>query len=114
MTIPACDPGTVRETWRQSRIWTGRFMASPAHLPLSFTYNGQESRNPGCWSPLTDTSRQDANMIRTQHAGTDPETGLQIRVETLEYRLPGCGVDRVAATNTGNAPTPMLRRNPGN
>jgi alpha-galactosidase len=91
------------------RAWATRALSSAAGLPISFSLDGQAIRGiPEAWQPVATRRVVDANITETVFEGTDPATGLQVRVECAQYRdFPV--VEWVAwLTNTGAAPTPIL------
>jgi alpha-galactosidase len=110
MATPASSPVTTPADMALSRSLAASLLASPAQLPCSFLYGGKQiSGLPEAWQPVTTTRTVDANLIETVHEGTDPETGLRVRVEVLRYRDFPVVEWVVWLTNTGSAPTPLLR-----
>ncbi len=102
-------PGTTADDLRQSRRWTEHFLSAPEHLPISFLYDGKEIRGiPSEWDPLVRTYRIDAALVETRFEGTDPETGLNLRVECLHYADFPVVEWTAWLTNTGSEPTPIL------
>lgn len=107
---PSASPVTTPEDMALRRADTEWLQASPAHWPCTFVYGGKQVRGiPEAWQPVTTTHTLDADLIETMHEGTDPETGLRVRVEVLEYRDFPVLEWVVWLTNTGSAPTPILR-----
>ena len=102
-------PVTTPEDMQRSRLWTGRFLAAPETLPISFTYGGRRIAGiPADWRPTCRRRRIDANLVESIFEGRDDATGLTIRVECLEY-LDYPVVEWVAwLTNNGKTPTPLL------
>jgi alpha-galactosidase len=83
----AIAAATRPEDLALSRAWTSGFFASPAGLPLSFEFGGKTIRGiPAAWNPVVERRRLDANMREAVFTGTDPQTGLQVRVECTEYQ----------------------------
>ena len=110
MVIPASSPVTTPADMALCRSYTASFQASPAQLPCSFLYGGKQINGlPDAWQPVTTTRTIDANLVETVHEGTDGETGLRVRIEVLEYRDFPVMEWVVWFTNTGSAPTPILR-----
>ena len=93
----------------QSREWTGRFISGPAELPISFVFDGEGTRGiPPEWQPVRSRRRVDANMIETVFEGTEPGSGLNLRVECTEYQDYPV-VEWVAwFTNRGHETTPVI------
>ena len=70
----------------KSRQWTAGFLSSPGQLPIAFKVDGRAVTGiPDDWKPVTRKRRIDANLIETIFEGTDPASGLALRVECLEY-----------------------------
>ena len=78
-------------------------------LPISFVLDGQTFHGiPDAWQPVSRRRRIDANIIETVFDGTDPQTGLNVRVECAEY-LDYPVVEWVAwLSNHGTSPTPLI------
>jgi alpha-galactosidase len=94
----------------RSRAWTGHFFASAGALPLSFVLDGQAVQGiPADWQPVVSRRRIDANISETLFIGSDPNSGLQIRVECTEYHDYPV-VEWVAwFINQGSTATPLIR-----
>lgn len=103
-------PLTTPEDMSRKRAWTERYFSSAADLPVSFVFDGKAIRGiPKAWHPVSTRRRIDANIIETIIEGKDAKTGLTLRVEVTEY-LDYPVVEWVAwFTNTGMAPTPVIR-----
>ncbi len=89
--------------------WVERYLSAPARLPISFTFDGKTITGiPDEWEVSTAEQRGTAGVKETVFAGTDEETGLNVRVECIEYL--DCPVTEwtVWFTNTGTEPTPIL------
>ena len=101
---------TQPEDMQKSREWTSNFTAGPEGLPLSFVLDGKAVRGiPESWKPVSMSRRIDANIMETVHEGTDPATGLSVRVECTQY-LDYPVVEWVGwFTNQGHHPTPLIR-----
>jgi len=94
----------------QSRSWVGQFISAPENLPSSFLYDGKKITGiPSEWTPTVQKRRIDANIVETVFEGNDVETGLNVRVECLEY-LDYPVVEWTAwLTNKGRQPTPLIQ-----
>ncbi len=93
----------------KSREWTGRFTSSPADLPTSFRLDGKAIAGiPAEWRPTSRKRRIDANIIETVFEGRDVKTGLNLRVECIEYSDYPVVEWTAWFTNTGSRPTPIL------
>jgi len=102
-------PVTCPEDMALGRVWLASLHGSPADLPFSFVYGGRRIRGlPPEWSPSTSEARIDANIIQTVHQATDAATGLQVRVEVLEYRDFAAAEWLIWFTNASGAPTPII------
>jgi alpha-galactosidase len=102
-------PVTTADDLRQSRRWTEHFFSAPENIPLSFLYNGKKVRGiPAEWNPVSRTHRIDANILETVFEGTDPQTGLHLRVECLHYTDYPVVEWTAWLTNTGSSPTPII------
>ncbi|MEN6546059.1 MAG: alpha-galactosidase, partial [Armatimonadia bacterium] len=110
MSTPASSPLTTPEDMVLSRSLFASLLASPAQLPCSFLYGGEQIRGlPEAWQPISTRRTIDANVVETVHEGTDAGTGLLVRVEVLEYRDFPVAEWVVWFINPGSAPTPILR-----
>jgi alpha-galactosidase len=77
---------TTRPEDMESRRARMRF-EDAAKLPISFVLDGKAiSGIPSVWEPTSVRRCVDANITETVHEGTDPKTGLHVRVECTEYR----------------------------
>jgi len=102
-------PVTCPEDMALSRSWLASLRASPADLPFSFALDGRRIEGlPSAWNPSTSQLRVDANIVQTVHEGTDPATGLQVRIEILDYRDFPVVEWLIWFTNSGDAPTPII------
>ncbi len=103
-------PITTPEDMGKSRAWVGHWFTDATHLPISFVLDGTAIAGiPDTWSPASDSRRIDANITETVFEGTDPGTGLHVRIECTEYRDYPV-VEWVAwFTNKGHGPTPVIR-----
>lgn len=93
----------------QGRAWTERFFSAAADLPISFKLNGQALRGIRKeWRPSSRRRMIDANIVETVFEGTDPGTGLTLRVECAEYRDYPAMEWMAWFINKGEAPTPLI------
>ena len=101
---------TTPDDMLQSRKWMSRFTADPASLPISFTLDETAITGiPADWRPVATWRRIDANIAETVFEGTEPGSGLTLRVECTAYRDYPV-VEWVAwFTNTGDESTPPVR-----
>ncbi len=99
-----------RELALARRFATERLSAAdPSKLPYSFVYGGRPSSEIlATWQRSEETESLDAARTRQIITYTDPQTGLQLRCEAVEY----LGFPTVEWTlyfrNTGKAETPIL------
>ena len=109
MAVERRIPKTTPRDMRQARAWLTPILSDPERVPISFLYAGQRiSGIPTAWKPSREDRRIDATIIQTVYTGSDIQTGLQIRVEVLQY-LDYPVVEWTAwLTNTGSAPTPII------
>jgi alpha-galactosidase len=102
-------PGTSPEDILKSRTWVAPLIADAEHLPISFVYDGRKVTGiPAHWAPTRADRRLDAAIVETTFEGTDPQTGLSVRVECLRYADFPVVEWTAWLTNTGEAPTPIL------
>ncbi|MHB9130017.1 MAG: alpha-galactosidase [Armatimonadota bacterium] len=81
----------------------------PAHVPVSFVFDGRHIAGiPEEWHPTTTRRRIDANMVETVFKGTEKATGLQIRVECIEYADFPVVEWTAWLRNTGEQPSPLI------
>lgn len=100
---------TQPEDIAQSRLWSRNKMTSPETLPISFIFGDRKITGiPLDWNPVTRSQPIDARLIETIMEGIDPETGLKIRVECLEYRDYPVVEWVVWLENIGCHPTPII------
>ncbi len=93
----------------KSRKWTERFLADPAHIPVSFKLDGKAiSGIPTDWRPSAGARRVDAAIMEKTVEGKDPNTGLAVRFECVEYADFPVVEWTAWLTNTGQRPTPIL------
>lgn len=103
------SPGTIAEDMVLCRAWSDPILSTPGNLPVSFRYGEKAIRGiPPQWSPASARRRIDANIVETIYEGTDPETGLRLRVECLTYQDYPVVEWTAWLSNTGNGPTPLI------
>ncbi len=109
MTAAHSIAATTAKDMALSRSQTAHFIAAPENVPISFVYDGHVVHGiPATWAPVSHKRRIDATIIETVFQGRDTATGLQIKVECLEY-LDYPVVEWTAwLTNTGATPTPLI------
>jgi hypothetical protein len=102
-------PSTSPEDMSKSRAWTGGWLSDPAHLPVSFVYDGKAITGiPDDWNPVMKRTRIEANIIQIAFEGTHAPTGLNLKVECLEY-LDFPVVEWTAwLANGSDRPTPLI------
>ncbi len=92
-----------------ARAWRDRHFAAAADLPISFVLDGRTIRGvPADWNPIVTRRRIDANIMESVYVGTDPGSGLKLRVELTEYQdYPA--LEWVAwLSNDGSVTTPIV------
>ena len=103
-------PITTPEDMSKSRAWARRFFSRAADLPISFVLDGKAINGiPEEWQPVAHRRRIDANISETVFEGTDPRTGLNVRVECTEYHDYPVMEWVAWFTNKGHEPTPVIR-----
>ncbi len=84
---PADNPGTNVQDMAASRAWSLGYFDQPSNLPISFVLDGQQIRGiPASWHASMQSRWIDANIIETQYEGTDPASGVKVRVLASTYR----------------------------
>ncbi len=109
MNATTLSPTTHPADMRKCQDWSARHLACAADLPISFTLDEQPIAGiPANWQPTASRRWIDANIEETVFEGTDPATGLSLRVEVNEYRdYPA--MEWVAwFTNRGQGDTPIV------
>ncbi|MGC8669139.1 MAG: alpha-galactosidase [Chthonomonadales bacterium] len=93
-----------------ARLWFARHLAgSAADVPFSFVYGGRASATLlSQWKEHRTTRRLDARRTQQVRVWTDPGTGLQVRLEAVEYREDPCVEWLLKFRNTGRKDTPIL------
>jgi len=94
-----------------SRLWFAEHLAgSIGNLPFSFSYGGTAS---GVllpqWKETRSTRRLDARRTQLIRIWTDAQTGLQVRLEAIEYRDDPSVEWVLWFRNTGHKDTPILQ-----
>ena len=85
------------------------FFSRATDLPVSFVLDGKAIKGiPDAWSPVSEKRIIDANIIETIFQGTEPKTGLNVRVECTEYRDYPIVEWMAWFTNKGPEATPLL------
>lgn len=103
-------PVTTAADLAKRQAWIEDAFTSATTLPLSFVLDENKITGiPAAWQPVSQRRRLDANLIETRFAGTDPVTGLQVRVDSWAYQDYPV-LEWVAwLTNTGQTATPIIR-----
>jgi alpha-galactosidase len=96
-------PNNRDGTWKQT------YDSGNAQPPFSFTYGGRSSRDflKG-WKFDVEHKRVDANRIAHNLTWLDPDTGLQVLWEGLEYTDFESIEWTIYLTNTGESDTPII------
>jgi alpha-galactosidase len=94
----------------QSEAVTKRFFSRAASLPISFELDGKALHGiPQEWRPVVSKRHVDKDRSETVFEGSDPRTGLQVRLECTQYHDYPV-VEWVAwLTNKGQEYTPIIR-----
>jgi alpha-galactosidase len=101
---------TLPEDMEKSRFWSRNRMSGPETLPFSFIYDHQKITGiPQGWKPVTRYHRIDANLVETVFEGQDPDTGLNVRVECIEYHDHPVVEWVVWLENQGSQPSPLIQ-----
>lgn len=109
MTSKYSNQGTLLMDMEKNRTLTKRFFQCEATLPISFIYNDKKIRGIPCeWNPVHRKYRIDSNIIQTIYEGNDINTGLNIKVECLEYFDYPVVEWTALFTNNSTSPTPIL------
>lgn len=103
------SPQTCPADMAYSQTWAERFIDQPEHLPVSFLLDGSRVAGiPENWHPTTTKRRIDANLVETVFEGTEEATGLQLRVECVEYADYPVIEWTAWLRNTGVHPSPVI------
>jgi len=106
----SATPVTKPTDMAKSRALMEQFFAAPTTLPLSFVLDEKPITGiPAAWQPVAQQRCMDANLTETVFQGTDPHTGLHVRVECLTYHDYPVVEWAAWLTNKGQAATPILR-----
>ncbi len=109
MSVKQILTKTTLEDMEKSRQRVGHFLSAPQNIPVAFTYGGKKiSGIPLDWHPITQRRRIDANMVETVFMGQEPKTGLEMRVECLEYADYPVVEWTAWLTQKGSQPTPLI------
>ena len=86
-----------------------QLLSDEAHPPFSFVYGRQSSNSLFAnWRKETETKRLDAARTEYSRRWTDPKTGLQFRVEVIEFSESHVVEWTAYFKNNGNLDTPVL------
>jgi alpha-galactosidase len=89
--------------------WVGRYLSAPADLPVSFALGGKTITGiPDEWSVVPAERRETGGVKEMVFTGTDPATGLGVRVQCANYSDYPVVEWTTWLTNTGSEPTPVL------
>ena len=101
---------TTPDDLQRCRRWTDDLLTEPTALSVTYNLDGRDLRGiPADWRPQVSRRRIDACMDEVVFSGTDPDSGLELRVEVTLYRdFPV--VEWVAwFRNGGDGPSPILQ-----
>lgn len=86
-----------------------RLLADSSNPPFSFTYRGRPSSSllPR-WKPSAESKRIDRARLKRSLRWSDPDTGLQVRCEAIEYRDFRCTEWTVTFKNAGTRDTSIV------
>jgi alpha-galactosidase len=109
-TTHAIPTATKPADMLQSHAWAKRFLSRATDLPISFVLGGQAIHGiPQDWHPVVNKRRIDKDRSEAVFEGTDPKTGLHVRMECTEYDDYPV-VEWVAwFNNEGHETTPIIR-----
>lgn len=94
----------------QSQTWSKRFFSRATDLPISFVLDGKAIHGiPKEWHPVVNKRHIDNKRSETVFEGTNPKTGLHIRVECTEYHDYPVMEWVAWFTNKGQESTPIIR-----
>jgi alpha-galactosidase len=80
-------PVTKPEDMSRSQAWAKHFFSDAGDLPISFVLDGRAVAGiPKEWCPVSRRRRIDANIFEVIFEGNDSRTGLNVRVECMEYQ----------------------------
>ena len=103
-------PVTTPSDMAKSREWASGFFNKGANLPISFVLDGRTIRGiPATWQTHVHRHRIDVNISTNVFDGNDPATGLEIRVECIEYRDYPVMEWVAWFNNKGQEATPIIR-----
>ena len=93
-----------------ARKWVAAYLGGPASgAPFSFAYGAQPSRMAMAdWKREHASRRLDAARTSRTMIWTDPETGLRVRLEAIQYSDVPAIEFVVRFANTGTSDTPVL------
>jgi alpha-galactosidase len=85
------------------------FVSAPTKLPVTFTYGGKEYTGiPASYNPTASRKIIDSKITEITFEGTDPNTGLNIKIECIEYKDFPVYEWTAYFKNTGSANTPII------
>ena len=93
----------------RSRSLAKQFFSRPGDVPISFVLDGKLVRGiPPAWRPEVSRQTIDSTRVETDFEGTDPQTGLHVRVECIEYKDFPVTEWVAWLRNEGREPTPII------
>jgi alpha-galactosidase len=109
-TTHAIPTTTKHADMLQSQAWAKRFFSRATDLPISFVLGDKAIRGiPQEWRPVVNKRRIDNNRSETVFEGTDPKTGLHVRLECTEYHDYPVMEWVAWFSNKGQETTPIIR-----
>jgi alpha-galactosidase len=104
--LPLGAEMALARDWIASSFARAKKEQSP---PFSFIYDGKISKDllPG-WTFKASAGKMDGNLIRRTQAYADPATGLEVRLEAIQYKDFPTVEWTVFLKNTGTGVTPIL------
>ena len=109
-TTHAIPTATKLADMLQSQAWAKRFFSRATDLPISFVLDDKTIHGiPQKWRPVVNKRRIDNNRSETVFEGTDPKTGLHVRVECTEYHDHPVMEWVAWFSNQGQETTPIIR-----
>ncbi len=100
---------TQPQDMARCRAEARRLLGDPGQLPVTFRLDGRTCRGmPAAWQPVSRRRQLDANLVETVIEGRDPDTGMALRVEAVEYQDYPVLEWTAWLTHGGRAPTPII------
>lgn len=88
---------------------TTHILGNTANVPFSFTYGGQPAREClASWKRTTKATKIDATRTARTLSWADPATGLQVRLDAIEFADVPAVEWVLHIKNTGSADTPII------